>query len=253
MGRLDGKVAIVTGSGNGMGKAEAIMLAREGAKVVVADLRDDDGHKTEAAINEAGGDAVFIHLDVTNEEDWQKLVDQAMARFGKINVLVNNAGLSSSFYRDQDSTEGWDHLMAVNAKGPFLGTKYVVPRMLEAGGGSIVNISSTSALVGSATGHPGYNASKAGLRLFTKAMAARLGKDNIRVNSVHPGRMPPMTTSSYSVEEQRTRKARWESTVPLRRDGRVEEVAYAVLFLASDESSYVTGVELPVDGGFTAI
>ena len=143
--------------------------------------------------------------------------------------------------------------MAVNAKGPFLGTKYVVPRMLEAGGGSIVNISSTSGLVGSATGHPGYNASKAGLRLFTKAMATRLGKDNIRVNSVHPGRMPPMTTSSYNEDEQRTRKGRWESTVPLRRDGRVEEVAYAVLFLASDESSYVTGVELPVDGGFTAI
>ena len=232
-----------------MGAEEARIFAREGAKVVIGDISEDDGKAVEAQIAEAGGQALFTRLDVTQEADWAKAVDLAVSRFGKLDVLVNNAGISNRAFTDDTGIDAWDKIMEVNSKGVFLGTRAAVPKMLDAGGESIINISSIISLVGSAGGHPAYNASKGAVRIFSKAMAVRHGKDNIRVNSVHPGFMPPM--ASGIAYDQNQRRGSLEQT-PLGREGRIEEVANAVLFLASDEASYITGAELAVDGGFTA-
>ena len=247
--RLQGKVAIVTGGARGMGAAEAKLLAKEGAKVAIADVLDEEGKAVEAEIAEAGGQALFIPLDVTKEQDWSTAMDQVVARFGKLDILVNNAGISSRAFPDPTDIEGWDRIMEINSKGVYLGTRAAIPAMQRAGSGSIVNISSIMGLVGSAGGHPAYNASKGAVRIFTKAMAVRLGKDNIRVNSVHPGYMPPMASGTAFNSDQR--KGLIDQT-PMGRQGEVDEVAYAVLFLASDEASFITGAELAVDGGFTA-
>ena len=232
-----------------MGASEAKLFAQEGAKVVIADLLEEEGKRVEAQIAEGGGEAMFLRMDVTQEEDWRDAVDRAVARFGSLNVLVNNAGISSSAFPDYESIEGWERIMDINSKGVFLGTRAVVPKMLEAGGGAIVNISSIMGLVGSDTGRPAYHASKGAVRLFTKAMAVRYGKDGIRINSVHPGFMPPMASAGAA---DRPRRQELIDETPLGREGRIEEVANAVLFLASDEASFITGAELAVDGGFTA-
>ena len=247
--RLDGKVALISGGARGMGAEEARIFAREGAKVVIGDISEEDGKAIEAQVAEAGGQALFVRLDVTAEADWAKAVELAVSSYGKLDVLVNNAGISSRAFTDDTAIDGWDKIMEVNSKGVFLGTRAAMPKMLEAGGGSIINISSIMGLVGSAGGHPAYNASKGAVRIFSKAMAVRHGKDNIRVNSVHPGFMPPMASGIAYDQDQR--RVSLEQT-PLGREGRVEEVANAVLFLASDEASYITGAELAVDGGFTA-
>ena len=239
--RLEGKVAIITGAARGMGASEA--------KVVICDLLEEEGRQVETEIAEAGGEAMFLRMDVTQENDWADTVDRTVARFGKLNLLVNNAGISASTFPDDNSVDGWDRMMDINAKGVFLGTRSVIPEMLEAGGGVIVNISSINGLVGSDEGHPAYHASKGAVRLYTKATAVRHAKEGIRINSVHPGHMPPMATTAPKNEAQQ--QAVNDST-PMRRTGRVEEVAYAVLFLASDEAPYITGTELVVDGGFTA-
>ena len=247
--RLEGKVAIITGGARGMGASEAKLFAREGAKVIICDLLEEEGRQIEAQIAEAGGEAMFLRMDVTQEKDWQDAVDRTVARFGKLDVLVNNAGISSGSFSDSSSVDGWDRIMDINSKGVFLGTRSVIPKMVEAGGGAIVNISSIMGLVGSDTGHPAYHASKGAVRLFTKAAAVRHAKDGIRVNSVHPGFMPPMATSGPDNEARRQTVI---DNTPMGRRGRVEEVANAVLFLASDEASYITGAELAVDGGYTA-
>ena len=247
--RLEGKVALITGGARGMGAVEAKLFAREGAKVVIGDLLEEEGRQVEAEIAEAGGEAMFVRLDVTREDDWREAVDQAVSKFGKLNVLVNNAGISSRSHPDISSLEGWELIMEVNSKGVFLGTTYAIPKFLEAGGGSIVNISSILGLVGSETGHPAYNASKGAVRLLTKATAVRYGKDGIRANSVHPGYLPPM---GKGLPMDPARRKALLAVTPLRREGRQEEVAYAVLFLASGEASYITGAELAVDGGYTA-
>jgi NAD(P)-dependent dehydrogenase (short-subunit alcohol dehydrogenase family) len=247
--RLEGKVALVTGAAHGMGAAEAKLFAREGAKVVIADIREDDGKQVEAEIAEAGGEAMFVQLNVADEAAWDSAVQQAVARFGKLDVLVNNAGISGSRETDFRSTEAWDRLMSINARGVFLGMKYAIPEMQKAGGGAIVNISSISGIVGQDYVHPGYNASKGAVRIVTKSAAVQHAKDGIRVNSVHPGMMPPMLGSENRDPGQRESSL---SSVPMGRPGEVEEVANAVLFLASDEASYITGAELVVDGGFTA-
>ena len=247
--RLEGKVALISGGARGMGAEEARIFAREGAKVIIGDISEDEGKAVKAQIAEAGGQALFVRLDVTEESDWTNAVDQAVSWFGKLDILVNNAGISSRAFTDDTAIDAWDKIMEVNSKGVFLGTRAAVPKMLEAGGGSIINISSIMGLVGSAGGHPAYNASKGAVRIFSKAMAVRHGKDDIRVNSVHPGFMPPMASGIAYDQEQR--RGSLEQT-PLGREGRIEEVANAVLFLASDEASYITGAELAVDGGFTA-
>jgi NAD(P)-dependent dehydrogenase (short-subunit alcohol dehydrogenase family) len=234
-----------------MGEAEARIFAKEGAKVVVADLLEAEGHQVVTDITAAGGEARFVRLDVTSEEDWQEVVGTTVGIFGKLNILVNNAGISGSFDPDITSTAAWDRLMAVNARGVFLGIKCAVPAMRQAGGGTIVNISSISGFVGQDYIHMAYNASKGAVRIMTKSAAVQYAKDGIRVNSVHPGIMPPMTTSKGTADP--ARRASMIAQVPLGREGKREEVAYAVLFLASDEASYITGTELVVDGGYLAL
>jgi NAD(P)-dependent dehydrogenase (short-subunit alcohol dehydrogenase family) len=249
--RLAGKVALVTGGASGMGRSEATIFAREGARVVVGDVLEAEGKETAAAIAAAGGQARFLRLDVTREADWQEAVRATVAAFGKLDVLVNNAGISGSIAPDEFDTAAWDTLMAVNAKGVFLGMKHAAPAMRQAGGGSIVNISSISGFTGQDRIHMGYNASKGAVRIMTKSAAVQLARDGIRVNSVHPGLLPPMRTSRVSADPAWREKM--VRAVPLRREGRVEEVAHAVLFLASDEASYITGTELVVDGGYLAM
>lgn len=250
-GRLEGKVAIVTGGGAGMGAAECRLFASEGAAVVIVDLYEEGGREVEEWIRSEGGVANFAKMDVTAEEDWNALLTSTLeTHAGRLDILVNNAGLSSTSVDDPNSTEGWHRIMNVNATGVFLGTKLGSAAMLAAGnGGSIVNISSIYGFVGSETGHPAYHASKAAVRNYSKAMAVRLGPQGIRVNTVHPGFMPPMRSSIGMSNEARERLMR---AIPLRRTGEVDEVANGVLFLASDESSYVTGAELKIDGGFLA-
>ncbi len=247
--RLEGKVAIVTGGAHGMGAAEAKLFAREGARVVIADIREEDGRRVEAEIAEAGGEAMFVQLNVADETAWESAVQQTVARFGRLDVLVNNAGISGSRETDFRSTDAWDRLMSINARSVFLGMKYAIPEMQKAGGGAIVNISSISGIVGQDYVHPGYNASKGAVRIVTKAAAVQHAREGIRVNSVHPGMMPPMLGSENRDPAQRQASL---ANVPMGRPGEVDEVANAVLFLASDAASYITGAELVVDGGFTA-
>jgi NAD(P)-dependent dehydrogenase (short-subunit alcohol dehydrogenase family) len=249
--RLQGKVALISGAAHGMGEVEATMFAKEGAKVVIADILENEAQQVVAAITKAGGEARFVRLDVTREEDWQEAVTTTVAQLGKLDVLVNNAGISGTYTSDLMSTEAWDHIMAINARGVFLGMKYAIPAMQKAGGGSIVNISSISGVVGQDYTHMAYNASKGAVRIMTKSAAVQYARDGIRVNSFHPGVMPAMLTSKGSAAPE-TRQ-RMLAQVPMGLEGRREEVAYAVLFLASDEASYITGTELVVDGGFLAL
>jgi NAD(P)-dependent dehydrogenase (short-subunit alcohol dehydrogenase family) len=249
--RLDNKVALITGGASGMGASMARIFAGEGARVVVADMLDDDGNGLVQEIVRANGAAIFRHLDVTSEAEWQAAIAATVAAYGKLDILVNDAGISGSAVDDLFDTAAWQRLMAVNATGAFLGMKFAIPEMKKAGGGSIVNISSISGVTGQRGIHVGYNASKGAVRTLTKAAAVQHGRDNIRVNSVHPGLMPPMRTSGRTADP--VVRAKMLEGVPLRRAGRVEEVANAVLFLASDEASYITGTELYVDGGFLAV
>ena len=247
--RLPGKVAIITGGSHGMGAEEAKLFAREGAKVVIADVLEEEGKTLEAEVKQSGGEAMVMRTDVTLEADWQRLVETTVSRFGKLDILVNNAGLSSTSAADPMDTEGWHRIMEVNATGVFLGTKYAIPAMQQAGGGAIVNISSIMGFVGGESGHPAYHASKGAVRIFTKATAVKYGPDGIRANSVHPGFMPPMRSARPRDTADLQRLVDW---TPLRRTGQPIEVAYGVLFLASDEASFITGTELVIDGGFIA-
>ena len=249
--RLAGKVALVSGAASGMGQSEAMIFAREGAKVIVADILEAEGKQVADKIAAGGGQARFVRLDVTSEAEWDAAVKAAVGAFGKLDVLVNNAGISGTYDTDMLSSAAWDKVMAVNAKGVFLGMKAAIPLMKKAGGGAIVNISSISGFVGQDGVHMAYSASKGAVRIMTKTAAVQLAGDGIRVNSVHPGFMPPMRTSKTSADP--TWRAKMLGAVPMKREGRVEEVAHAVLFLASDEASYITGTELVVDGGYLAV
>ena len=249
--RLQDKVAIISGAASGMGAATARRFAKEGAKVVIADMLDDEGRQVAADITRANGAAEFMHLDVTDEADWRSVVAATVAKYGRLDILVNNAGISGSAVTDMLDTGAWDRLMSVNARGVFLGTKYAVLEMKQTGGGAIVNLSSISGNTGQTMTHMGYNASKGAVRTLTKSTAVQFGKDGIRANSVHPGLMPPMRTSGATADP--AVRAKMLQGVPLRRAGEVDEVANAVLFLASDEASYITGAELYVDGGYLAV
>jgi NAD(P)-dependent dehydrogenase (short-subunit alcohol dehydrogenase family) len=248
--RLANKVAVITGASNGMGAAEARLFASEGAQVILADLLEKEGQEQVVQIRSSGGKAIFERLDVTLESQWDLLVHKVIERFGSLDILVNNAGISGSYQPDLMSVEAYDRIMNVNSKGVFLGMKYCLKQMVKHGKGSIVNISSISGMVGQEYTHMGYNASKGAVRIMTKSAAVQYADRGIRVNSVHPGIMPPMTTS-VGTAEPKTREIMLKE-VPMNRFGLVEEVANAVLFLASGEASYITGVELPVDGGLTA-
>jgi 3(or 17)beta-hydroxysteroid dehydrogenase len=248
--RLEGKVALITGAASGMGASMARIFAGEGARVVVADMLEDEGKRVVADIIKANGAAIFRRLDVSSEAEWKAAVEATLAAYGKLDILVNDAGLSGSAVEDLFDTAAWDLLMAVNARGAFLGMKFAIPIMKAAGGGSIVNISSISGITGQHQIHVAYNASKGAVRTLSKAAAVQHGADNIRVNSVHPGLMPPMRSSKRTADPQV--RAKMLRQVPMGRAGRPEEVANAVLFLASDEASYITGAELYVDGGYLA-
>ena len=245
--RLKDKVAIVTGGAHGMGEAEARLFANEGAAVVIADVLVDIGEALAADINARQGRAMFVRADVTSEVDWQNLIAETIEIYGKLDILVNNAGISGSAVGSDLSLEGWNRLMSVNATGVFLGTTLAAQEMAKAGRGSIVNISSIMGFVGGAEGHPGYSASKGAVRLLTKSAAVRWGPQGVRVNSVHPGYMPAMLNGANAGG----RAAKIPMT-PLRRLGEPIEVAYGVLFLASEEASFVTGTELVIDGGYIA-
>jgi 3alpha(or 20beta)-hydroxysteroid dehydrogenase len=250
VGRLDRKVALISGGARGQGAVEVRMFVREGARVVFGDLLDEEGRRVAAEVRAGGGEAEYVHLDVTLEEEWRRAVDTAERRYGKLDILVNNAGVLLRRRTEDTSAEDWDRLMAVNVKGVFLGTKQAIPAMRRAGGGSIVNISSIAGLVGSPYGSSAYTASKGAVRLFTKTIAVQHAAERIRCNSIHPG---PIDTDMMrealadpAAREERRRR------IPLRRIGRSEDVAYGALYLASDEASFVTGAELVIDGGVTA-
>jgi NAD(P)-dependent dehydrogenase (short-subunit alcohol dehydrogenase family) len=251
--RMKNKVALVTGAASGMGAATARLFGREGAKaVVVADILDKLGEEVVAGINKAGGTALYLHLDVTDEAAWQAAIDRTVATYGGLDVLVNNAGVSGSAEQDLYDSAAWNRIMNINATGVFLGMKHGIAAMKKAGTkGSVINLSSISGIVGQGFIHVAYNASKGAVRLISKAAAAQHGREGIRVNSVHPGLMPPMRTSGRTADPET--RAKTLKGVPLGRAGEVDEVAYAILFLASDESSYITGAELVVDGGWTAV
>jgi len=248
--RLEGKVAIVTGGARGMGAAEAKLFASEGAKVVVADLLEAEGQAVVAEINKTGSEAVFSHLNVTNEKNWEDIVVDVLDKFGRLDILVNNAGLDGAHEPYLLDTDAWDAVMDVNAKGVVLGMKHVLPAMRKAASGSIINVSSISGFVGMEATHMGYNASKGAVRIMSKSAAVQCAREGIRVNSVHPGIMPPM---SGTIRPPERHEYLITEKIPMGRVGRVEEVAAGVLFLASDEASYITGTELVIDGGYLAI
>ena len=251
MGRLSGKVALISGGARGMGAAEARLFAQEGAKVVFGDLRDEEGTKLEEEIRGLGGEATYIHLDVTKEADWRAATESTVSKYGKLDILVNNAGIGFPNRVDETSEEDWDRIMAVNTKGVFFGSKHAIPAMRQAGGGSIVNITSIAAHIGSPTAGAVYTASKGAVRLLTKNTALHHARSNIRCNSVYPGHIDtPMMREGPAIWGTNAMEERL-SRIPLGRMGTPGDVAYAVLYLASDESSFVTGVELGVDGGIT--
>lgn len=254
MDRMKDKVAIVTGASLGIGAAAADLLAREGAAVAICDIKDDEGEARAEKIRSAGGRGRYWHLDVSAEEAVEKVFRQVSEAFGKIDVLVNNAGISGTNKPTHEITEGeWDRVQAVNVKGVFFCTKHVIPAMRKAGGGSIVNLSSIYGLVG-APDAPPYHASKGAVTLMTKTDALLYARDGIRVNSIHPGFIwTPMVerflASQGNVEEGRRAL---EGLHPIGRLGTPEDIAFAILYAASDESSFMTGSEIVVDGGYTA-
>jgi NAD(P)-dependent dehydrogenase (short-subunit alcohol dehydrogenase family) len=248
--RLKDKVAFISGGARGMGASEARLFAREGARVVVGDVREELGLEVVAQISGEGGEAIFVSLDVTNRESWDRAIAETVKRFGRLDVLVNNAGITALGGVLETSEETWDQVMDVNAKGVFLGTKVAILEMQKTGGGSIINISSQMGIVGSNTSNAAYVASKGAVTIFTKAAALQHAKEGIRVNSVHPGPIEtPMLREGFSNPE---REKRVIGMTPMGRRGEPDEVAYGVLFLASDEASYITGSSLVIDGGYIA-
>ncbi len=259
--RLANKVALITGSANGalddvkgIGGATAWMFAKEGAKVVLADINDEMGQKTALQLRNMGYDSIYVHLNVSNEQNWIKAINKAVLTYGKLDILVNSAGTIAPFSVEDTTSEVWDEQMNVHAKGTFLGTKHAIPAMRKSGGGSIINMSSINGLV-AATTSTAYCAAKGAVRVFSKASAVQYAKENIRVNSVHPGyTKTPLNSSASKIpagispEEIKRRIM----TVPLGRMATSDEIAYGILFLASNESSFITGSELVIDGGVTA-
>jgi 3(or 17)beta-hydroxysteroid dehydrogenase len=263
MDRVKGKVAIITGGAGDLGGAAALLLAKEGARVVITDVDEIRGKKVVEDVQREGGKAIFLKHDVTSEQDWSEIMEKTVSQFGKVDVLVNNAGVFSRKPIEDITLEEWRWIQNVNLDGVFLGTKHAIRSMKKTGGGSIINISSVAGLVGMVADTSAYAASKGGVRLFTKSAAIQCSKANhdynIRVNSVHPGFiMTPMLEKVIRTEAESTGKSyeevkrQREEWAPLGRLGTPKDVAYGILFLASDESSYMTGAELVIDGGFTA-
>lgn len=253
MGRLNGKVAIITGAGSGMGAEQARLFAKEGAKVVAADMNTKAVEEVVNEIKTNGGEAIAVSLNISVEEDWIHAVKTAVDTFGKLNVLVNTAGIAGPFVAKahEHDTNDWDKLLAINLKGAFLGSKHSIPEMIKDGGGSIVTVSSIGAVLGG-QGGTGYGAAKAGLIGLTKNIAVDYGKDHVRANVILPGQIRTPMSAPLETEEAKEAKQYYLNKTPMGHFGDPIDVAYAALYLASDESKFVTGIELPVDGGVMA-
>ena len=250
MGRLDGKVALISGGAKGQGACEARMFSAEGAKVVFGDILDDLGSAVEADLRGSGAEVTYVHLDVAQENDWQSAVELAIAEYGKLNVLVNNAAIIVRKSIEEMSGEEWDNTLSVNAKGAFLGIKQAIPAMRKAGGGSIVNIASVAGIRASFVADAAYASSKGALSALTKTIAVQYAGENIRCNCIYPAHIDtPMLLRSHPDPEKYKAVPKH---VPLGRIGTVEEVSHAVVYLASDESSFTTGADLVIDGGMAA-
>ena len=248
MGRLDGMVAVITGAARGQGETEAELFAREGARVVLTDVLVEEGQRAAERIRTAGGEALFVKLDVSSPDEWNEVVRHTVQTYERLDILVNNAGIAVRGGVESTPVEEWDRCLDINAKGVFLGMKYAIPAMLQNGSGSVINISSTSGIVG----YPGgtaYHAAKGAVRIMTKAAAAEYAQRGVRVNSLHPGIIKTAMTDNMAAD----RAAGILDRTPMGRKGTPLEIAYGALFLASDESSFVTGAELVIDGGMTAV
>jgi 3(or 17)beta-hydroxysteroid dehydrogenase len=255
MGRVEGKVAVVTGAARGLGKAISQLLAKEGAKVAVTDILEDVGQETAEEIRREGGKAIFLKHDVASEDSWCEVIEKTLSEFGKLDILVNNAGIQLVKEIADTSLEEWRRIMSVNLDGVFLGTKHAIRTMRDSGGGSIINISSVVGIIGTEDNTAAYAASKGGVRLFTKSAAiecSKIGHDyNIRVNSVHPGVIETEMVASLMAHDDDFKK-KLETAHPIGFLGKPIDIAYVVLYLASDEARLVTGAEFVVDGGWTA-
>jgi len=252
MGRLDGKVAIITGAGTGMGQTAAVIFAKEGAKVIVADVNQQAGEETVKMVRDAGGDATFAKVDVSKAEDAKNMVKTAVDTYGKLNVLYNNAGIGeqAAAYTADCTEENWDKVLAIDLKGVWLCMKYAIPEMIKAGGGSIINVASQAATRGN-FGLPSYTAAKGGVLSLSRGVAVEYADKNIRVNIIEPGYISTPMLKGFLDTMPEVKQKIIDGT-PQRRIGKPEEVAWTVVFLASDESSHITGAELPIDGGITA-
>ncbi|MFB3738664.1 MAG: glucose 1-dehydrogenase [Candidatus Velamenicoccus archaeovorus] len=252
MGRLDGKVALITGAASGMGMVASQLFAREGASVVLADVADDAGEAVAAAIREAGGRATYVHADVSSEADASAMIDGAVQTYGGLHVLYNNAGvmLADDTSVTENPVEVWDRTLSINVKGVAFGCKYGIPAMIRSGGGSIVNVASFVAWMGAATSQTAYTASKGAVLSMTREIAVEFAREGIRCNALCPG--PIDTPLLAELLSDPARRQRRFVHIPMGRLGRAEELAKAALFLASDDSSFMTGASLIVDGGITA-
>lgn len=254
MGRVANKAALVTGGGLGLGKATALLLGREGAKVVVADIREAEGKTVADEINEAGGEAMFVRHDVASEAQWEAVIDASQRRFGRLDICVNNAGVVFEADAEHTTLEQWRWLMGVNLEGVFLGTKHAIMAMKDHGG-SIINLSSIAGIIAIPSA-AAYCASKGGVRSFTKAAALHCAQSGyrIRVNSIHPGYIWTPMVESFLANQPDPAAARKAAAAahPIGHMGEPDDVAYGVLYLASDESKFVTAAELVIDGGYTA-
>lgn len=253
MHRLEKKTAIITGGSRGIGRASAILLAKEGANVAITDMIDDEGKELERIIGQSGGIAKYWHMDVSKEKEVASVFSEIAKTFGKIDVLVNNAGIAGANKPTHEITEEeWDQVMNINVKGVFFCTKHAIPYLRQAGAGSIINLSSIYGLI-SAPDVPPYHASKGAVRLMTKTDALLYAKDKIRVNSIHPGYIwtPLVENLLKSLGDVETGRKRLDDLHPLGHIGEPDDIAYAVLYLASDESKFMTGAEVVIDGGYT--
>lgn len=257
MGRVQDKVAIVTGAALGLGEASALMLAREGAKVVITDIKDTEGEAVAKGIRDNGGDAFYLHHDVAQEAAWEQVMKETLSRFGRLDVLVNNAGIVHSCSPEEETLDQWHKLLSINLDGVFLGTKHAIlaMRQKQPSGGSIINLSSIAGLIG-IPNISTYCTSKGGVRLYTKSVALHCAQQgwNIRVSSIHPGYIWTPMVEHYLEEQGDVEEGRKATGAlhPLGHVGEPDDIAYGVLYLASDESKFVTGAELVIDGGYTA-
>ena len=247
MGRLDKKVAIITGAASGIGEAHALLFAAEGAKVVVTDIQDDLGAAVVARINEAGNDAIYIHHDVSNPDDWAFVIDKAIEQYGGITTLINNAGIGSPYGVEDEQIDNFNRVVAVCQTGVWLGMKAAMPALKKSGNGAIVNISSAYGIIGS-PGRIAYHAAKGAVRIMSKSAALEYSQQGVRVNSIHPGIISTPLVEQFP--EKMTEYLR--NTTPMKKLGKAMDIANGSLYLCSDEAAYVTGIELIIDGGLTA-